>query len=541
MKIFDRIQLAALAMLEGTRAGNALGILLNRYEAAQPSSPDRSWLPAFVRDARYDANSFTRWELFRKIAYFERNIWLVGAIRDEYVKWTVGPNGMPVIPSSSDPKWNAAMLESYREWCKSPFLDSTLTMGQGHRLMAGNEQLFGEMFINFTRSKQTGRPSQPAIQFIESPRCSEPGLEYSYADGGDIVDGVQLGHDAATGKVTKPIGYHVRDGFMGEEWTFRSTADMLHVFDPKRIGMYRAITPYHASIETLHDLDDLEKMEMQRAKQNAEVANILTNQAGQISNASLRRQAWNNQQQPGTPQANDDDKRINAYRKILGSRTIALKNGETLTQFDSKTPSAATQWYWRYKIGQVAAAAKVPLILIFPELIEHMQGTVVRGIYDNAHMFFRGKSHIFATAAERIYQFYANWARYNDPRCVDAPADWAKCHVILPRAVNVDIGRNSAAMLAELAAGVTNLDDIAGASGTTAEVLIRKKARNVAMVKQIAAEESASAGVEVKPGEIMGNLADIASKLSATEQQAPADTDENPKGRETANRLAFTA
>ena len=217
------------------------------------------------------------------------------------------------------------------------------------------------------------------------------------------------------------------------------------------------------------------------------------------------------------------------YRKIIGSRTLALKTGEKLEQFDSKSPSAATQWYWRYKIGQICSAARIPLILIFPELVETMQGTVVRGIYDDAHQTFRGNFFLFAHAARDMCRYYANWARYNDKRVQDAPADWAKCHVIPPRAVNVDIGRNSAAMLAELAAGTTNFDDVYGANGGTAEVGLRKKGLNVLMIKRIAKELTARAtkeglGVTVEPAEISAPMADVLSKL-AQAQAAAGQTD----------------
>src|SRR6185312_4379734 len=98
----------------------------------------------------------------------------------------------------------------------------------------------------------------------------------------------------------------------------------------------------------------------------------------------------------------------------IGSRTIALKTGEKLEQIGAETPSAATQWYWRYKIGQVCSVAGVPIILIFPELTEGIQGTVVRGIYDNAHETFRSHFYGYAKAAVKMYQYFVNWARYND-------------------------------------------------------------------------------------------------------------------------------
>jgi hypothetical protein len=522
MKLIDRIANSILALTGGTRVGDAIGELFNRYEAAQPSTPKRSYIPAFNRDARYDANSWSRWEMTRKIRYFERNVWLVQAIRDEHVKWTVGPNGLTVLPASSDEEWNKGMEESYQEWCENPCFDSTIPMPQVHKQIAGTANLENDLFVLKTFIKNSGKPSRPAIQLIESHRCSAPGTVYSLQESSDTVDGVQLGK-GQDGKVTGPIGYWMIDDLLSTQWAFRSVAECIHIFSPERIGMYRGITPYHSVMNTLHDLDDLESMEMERAKNNSEISNIITSPSGELNRDALRARRFG---AVGTSTAQPDskdediDRRIQMYRKILGARTIALKTGEKLEQQGNENPSAATQWYWKYKLGQVSKTAGVPLILIFPELIEGMQGTVVRGIYDNAHETFRGHFFTYARTAINLYRYYANWARYNDPRCFDAPADWNKCHVIPPRAVNVDIGYTSAATLAELASGVTNYDDIAGRQGTTAEVLIRKKAKNVKMINDVAAEFG------IEPADIAAPMADVLQKLAlATQAESLA---ENP-------------
>lgn len=502
-----------------SRIVDAVKMLLNRYEAASFSSPDRGWVPSFVRDARQDANSWSRYEMFRKIVYFDKNSWLAGRIHDEHVKWTVGPNGLQVIPHTSDSEWNKAIQESYLEWCESPFLDSTLTMAQGHRLLSGSEHFHGELFTNYTNLKLRGKPSKPAIQFIESPRCSSPGQEYATREEVDgIVDGVQLGKDS-NGYFVKPIGYHIRDTFEGDKWSFRGIEDMLHVFDPNRIGMYRCVTPYHAVLNSLQDVHELDVLGMQRAKQIAEISYWLSTASGELDPDKQRLSRYGTAgATPGTGETYDQwMKRMEMYRKSSGAKVFGIKTNEKVTQFANESPSVTEQWYLVYKMGQITAASNVPLLLIFPELVEKVQGTAVRGIYDNAHEHFRGKSFIYAHAARRNYRFFADWARYNDPRCVDAPADWQKCEVILPRAVNADVGHNSAAMLAEYAAGTRSLDDIAGAQGTTAGVLIRKKANNIADIKIAAQEISKERGVEVKPEEIAGNLAVIAQQLAQAE------------------------
>lgn len=517
------------------RISAAWAVLFNRYEAAQPFSPDRSWVPAFVRDARFDATSFSRWEMSRKIRYFERNVWLIQRLRDEFVLWTVGPAGLQIIPDSSDADWNARMQEDYLRWCENPCLDSTIDMTQVHRQLAGEHHLEGEVFIHETRRKLVGRPSEPAIQVIRGHRVSAPGQLYSPSsdvDGEGVIDGVQLGRDEA-GQLVGPIGYHVRTDIDGTETRFRSTAVMQHVFDPAIPGMYRGITPYHAVLNTVGDLEDLEQMEMQRAKQNAEVANVLTNPTGEINIEAARQQRWGSAVNALNPNENELKARLEVYRRILGSRTVALRTGEKLEQFDSKTPSAATQWYWRYKIGQVCSAANVPLILIFPELIEGMQGTVVRGIYDAAHEYFRSKTKLFARAAIRMYRFRANWARYNITGLTDAPADWARCHVIPPRAVNVDIGYTTESTIAELNAGLTDYDTVAGSRGTTAEVIARRKAKQVAMFKRVAREVSQATGEEVRPEEIAGNLGDVLEQIARAEGETEPDADDPQPGKKT--------
>jgi hypothetical protein len=162
------------------------------------------------------------------------------------------------------------------------------------------------------------------------------------------------------------------------------------------------------------------------------------------------------------------------------------------------------------------------LLLIFPEIIEGLQGTTIRGIYDNAHETFHGFFHLYKPVAVNLYLYWLQWARYNLPALVDAPPDWNKCHVTPPRAVNVDIGYTSAAVLGDLEAGIDNFDDIAARKGTTAETLIRKKVKNIAMIKRICLEES-TPQVEVLPGEVSAPIAEVIAQM----QVAPIDTEED--------------
>jgi hypothetical protein len=521
------VKAAISALFAGTRPGNAFDALFNRYEAAQPSSPRRSYLPAFVRDARYDANAFTRWELVRKIRYFACNTWLVQKLREEFIKYTIGANGLPVIPNSSDPEWNSRMEESYMRWCETPSLDSDQPMVMQQKLMAGEFFIDGEAWVLKTRGKsRKDAPSFPRIQLIESHRVSSPGTPFGgivgsrngSADSPTQVDGIEID---ANGRKT---GIWIRDGFNAEQWLFRPADQVIQIFEPSRAGQYRGLTPFHACLNALHDLDDLEMFEMDKAKEAAVVANVLETWNGEIPKPSNLVQArllggLVNPAPSGSPIDEELMKRLSLLQEVIGARSIAIKPGEKITQFRNDCPSAATQWYWRYKVSQICSAVGVPMVLVLPESI---QGTVTRAVLDDANIHFRSKFALFAHSTKEIYRYYAQWARYNDPELVDAPYDWMKCKVVPPRSVNVDVGRNSAAMLAEYAAGTKSLDGIAGAEGETPETLITSKGRNVAMVKRIAKEISIETGEEVSPEEIMGSLAEV-QQIMASVKNSPGN------------------
>ena len=75
----------------------------------------------------------------------------------------------------------------------------------------------------------------------------------------------------------------------------------------------------------------------------------------------------------------------------------------------------------------------------------------------------------------------------------------------------MDVGRNSAADLAELAVGATNYDLIFGPRGQNAAVELEKSAKFVKLIKDLAKK------YQVEPGEITANVADAAMKLAQAE------------------------
>ena len=517
------------------RAARRLGVPSNRYEAAIPWKDGRSYIPAFVREARYDANSYTRWEMVRKIRYFAMNSWLIQCLSRTDEKYTVGPSGMRVFPASSNPEWNRAMAAEYNAWCEEPALDSRLPMHQQDAIVSLARHIEGEIFVHFT-SRPTRKGSRPAIQLIEGHRVSSPGQQFAVGETKDLVDGVQLepGVNGASSN-GRPMGYHVRDTFAADRWHYIPCYDpdnpiaggVLHIYDPTRPGMYRGVTPYHASLNQAHQLDDLMILEEERAREKARTPLVLKTQSGEIpTDFNSTRQQDVNGTIGGIPQL-EDVLSANAYTHLRNAtgrtRVLGLRPGEELTEVGNSQPSVAQQWYWEFLVEQICMSVEIPLVLVLPE---SYQGTVSRSILDNAHNSFLRKWKIHKRFAAARFRYFAQWAQFNVRGMPALPDDWWHCHVTQPVRVDVDIGRNSQAMLAEISAGTKSFNDVAADDGTTAEERFRAKAENVAQIKTIAAEASEKYGVEVKPEEISAPLADVLAVL-AKAQPAPQESD-NP-------------
>jgi lambda family phage portal protein len=500
-RVFSNLLFAAIT---------AFQIITNRYEAGKRWGTGRSWVDSWVQDPRFDVCEVERLEIVRKSRYFEQNNGIVNRLCDIFEQYVVGSNGLQIIPASSDEKWNENAKLSFGEWQNYCDLTSLQAFACIQSLVARSWFIDGEIFILLTRGTNAGpvgdiiAQNRPRIQLIESHRVATPD-KLILQEGKTVIDGIQIDKNG------RPTGYYVRDGVDSESYSFKSASEVIHIFEPCRPGQYRGLPFLYSVLNTLHDLDDLQILELKAAKQAAEITNVLQNESGELpSAATVRRERFTQttQKSDGTDVTENRTKWI---RDILGGRSIALKLGETLQQFKSERPSVATKEYWDYLTSLVCAGSGISKMLVFPW---SLQGTIARGDYDIANTFFRSRSAVLAAAFTRVYLFYMEWAKSNDKRLFDPPADWRLVTVRSPRGCNVDVGRNSQAMLKELEAGATTYDAIYGALGLDYRTELRQRAKEAAYIRSLAKE------FEVEPGEIVTFAGDaIQQALQAQQPQ----------------------
>lgn len=446
------------------------------YDGAIRWSPERSYIYGQVQDARFDANSATRLELVRKSRAFERNNALVNKMADLWECY-VGP--LQMTPASSDEDWNSRAQVVWDEWQRVCDVSSRQNFQSLQKLLLRSWFIDGEVFILKTRGREVsldGRAlERPRVQLVEAHQVATPAERIG---GTNIVDGIELNENG------RPVAYWIRDQFAD---TFRryDAKDVIHLFDPSRAGMYRGLPYVYPVVNDIIDLDDLQRYEMKAAKDAADITNVVHTESGELNPGQMRRERFSIKTQDAAGNETTEQ-RTQYIQNRIGGRTIALKPNEKIEQFKSDRPSVVTQGYWDFLTAKICAGVGIPKLVV---LSHSLQGTVVRGEFDLAHAFFRSKSGIFAEAIADIYLFVMGWHVRNDRRVVDPPSDWYLTNTRAPRAINVDVGRNSSAIIAEYEAGLRTLEGICAEMGQDWRRHVRQRAREEAFVDKSAREE----------------------------------------------------
>lgn len=446
----------------------ALKRILARYEGAS-YSPSRSYLPGSVQSARFDASKATRLELVRRSRYWERNSALYNRLADLFETYTVGAQ-VQLQPMSSDAEWNDLAKPLWQTWCQFP--DLTSRQGFGTLMSQAARAWFvdGEIFIALVR----GPSGRPRLQLLESHLIATP-PHLRHLEGREIVDGVQVdanGRPTAYWMAQESGGDNAPGGLFGLpaqpalEWIPLDADWVIHLFEPSRPGQMRGLPFCYPVLNDLNDLADLQELEQKAARDAAEITNVLLKEGGEMSDEDAMRMAAQLAQQDrdatGQAAATHNEDRTTWLRESVGGRAIALDLGEKIEQFKSERPSVATKEYWRHLAEKVCMGIGIPYVMAVPEL---MQGTVYRGAMDGAASWFLCRSVVTGDAVRRCYAYVMGYHQRPGGEIRRGPQDWYQATVYPPRAANFDIGRNSAAAIAELAAGLTDYDQWYGRQG----------------------------------------------------------------------------
>lgn len=496
MKILQKLKLAADLVLgsqgrraraldraltgiaRGERGGplaSALDELFARYEAGSRFSTRRSYLPGYVRDARFDLDGPTRLEIVRKSRYWERNSGIFNRLCDLTEQYATGR----LIPASSDRDWNGRARKWFARWAKYPDLLTRQDFAVLTALIIRSVCVDGEVFCQLTSGKTRMKgQSFPRLTLIETHRVKTPPDMLSDSS---VVDGLQLDTD---GRV---VGYWVEKG--GADWfasgtnfDFVGESEMVHFMEPSRTGQIRGLPIAYPVLERLTDLEDLLLLTLDASKEAASVKEWIESGNNEVSADMARRVRYVSDASATHGTAGGSaSRRDEYYDQIFRSRAKLLLNGDKLHRDGPNLPSQSQVEHWNWLVNEICVGWGVSKLLVFPQSI---QGTVTRADLETTGEFFRARSKSLEAPMSRIYEYVMDWGTRNSVEVSDPPEDWRDCKFIPPRSVNVDVGRNATALVAEYLAGWRTLESICGELGDDWRDVLEQRAVERAQARE---------------------------------------------------------
>lgn len=532
---------------------NAIGFLnkhrplavQNWYESGFPFlDGTRSWVPSIIQDARYDQNLVTRRETLRRMRYWSQNSGICKSTLSVGRQYIVGTHAPVVTSLAADAAWAETAEKVFEEMIRTAGIDGEplhqmLTVAFPAKKTDG-DVLFVETSIRAkipirqgTKHETVIEKSVPRLQLVEGHRIETPSNRWNQ-EGLTIFDGVQFQiveqklENGQTRKVAVRVGYWVKDSISeftdADAYALIPVENCCLIFSPTRVNQVRGLSDYHAGETTLAMLEDLLKLEMRAQEVQSNLTVFITNGAGQIVDqktqatlGALGIKVSKDNDGKAVVTTKDIEQAKEVYKKVWGGETFVGRTGDTLGFLAPNRPAEATLNLWEYLINLWCAATDSARILVFPKSNKG-QGTEVRAELDKFNTFAIGEFNLnWKPLMHRVWNYFIGWAIKNDARLVNAPADWQNIEVSPPRSVLVDAGYDSASMLAELAAGVTNLHFVAQRLGTTAKRLIKMAVSDIYNLKKACnvASGNPDAPIEVKPEEVRQSLADVVKNLAA--------------------------
>lgn len=468
------------------------------WEAARiGGSRDRGYVPGYVQDARLDLDQASRDEMVRKSRHWEKSDGICNRCADVWEQYTVGPRGLVHTPATSSEAFNALASDAWSRWSEFPDLSSRMHLGEIQSLASYRWFWDGEISILKTR----GSTNRPRIQLIECHRIATPRFEV----GEDIHDGVRVDENG------RPVSYFIQNSFNGDLFVERPAETVVRIYEPSRANQLRGFPIMASVLNTVHDLDDLQKMEMRAAKDAARRVWGVKRKGGSADISALRRERLNITGQTSTGTATTES-RDTYFRKVLGGETAYMEPEEEMELFASQRPSDAVRDYWDFLISKICAGAGIPRLLVLPK---SMQGTVTRADLDAAAAFFRSRSAVLIRAFTDIYVYViGSELRTNPAMAKVAPSDWFRVNVRPPKGANVDVGRNSQAMIGELEAGTLTYETVLGDAGEDWRAYLRQRAEERRYIRDLAIE------FDLNPQEIaslksVGEVARLEQQMAA--------------------------
>ena len=443
------LTLPADKLTQNSHAGIGVKMLSGEWEGGE-SSRFRQLRSTRLVAQDTDLNNGTREALMSEARNLCQNFPVAGAILERFADYCVHPSAK-VKFFTTDSDWNEAAADYWANWTRTCDAQGDMTFQQMLRVGIKSMKRDGDVFFH----KESDEIGTPKLRAVEGDRVTtESGFlspAYYLAQASNQareVGGVMV--DARGRKV----GYTVcdRNGFGGFVNPHKIVAgEIFHYYSPSRFEAYRGVTAFHTVLNDFRDLKETHDAEKVAAK----LASFQTILERNASGAAKGPQAF----AEGTE---DNAENVQKLEEVAPGLKRYMAQGEDLTMFMSERPSEGWRWFIAHLIRGAAIGLHLPYEFVWD--MSGLNGTSVRLASKQAERTFAAE---MDNLELRVIDPTVAWVISSAMESGRLPrnAEWYFYKAQRPAHPTVDAGRESAANINELNAGVRTEDSICEEQG----------------------------------------------------------------------------
>lgn len=342
----------------------------------------------------------------------------------------------------------------------------------------------GDYFLLLTEDPKTGFPK---IQHLEAHRVGDFENSQDCRVNEGKFKGLQLQQGVIVDEFQKPVGVRIKDDSNALGWRDVNANGVIHVCDHEWFSATRGQPTVAAAILDWYDVSEAKDAQKIKVKVQSALTLIESNETGTRDGGNPLI----------SPQASSGAR---FQTELVDAGLIRyIKNGGALTAHTANDPSDG----WLKFIENVETSALYAMRWRREMLDSHkVGGAGVRAFQNDINKSINHRCEVLSDPHKRAALYII--AKRAKMGAYELPDDWYKIGFTKPAEFTVDEGRMRGADIEDLRAGLTTEDAIVEARGVDYEDLLRRRARNINLKKQIAKEENVDVsdfGTLAKPGD----------------------------------------
>ena len=461
MKYLERLRAAAkvsrqlltlpAAAFSGTNNEVAIKMLTGEWEGGENTRFRRKRTTRLVAQDT-DLNNGTREAIMSEARKLEQNTPIPGSILNRFGDYCVHPQAK-VKFYTSDHEWNERAADYWANWTKQCDATGDMTLPQMLRVCVMSAKRDGDVFLH----KEMDASGMPKLRGIEADRVTNVTGEYGGYLNYDFQKDSNEARTVGGIKIDRQgqrVGYIVcdRTGF-GTFVNPRTIAagEILHYRNPTRFESFRGVSAFHSILNDLQDLK--ETKEAEQLAQKIASSHTLIERTARGSASGI---------QAFADGATDNADNVQKLEDMAAGIKRYMSHGDSLEMFSSTRPDEGWRWLIEFLIRGVSQGLHLPFE--FTWNLAGLTGTSVRLVSKQAERTFNSE---IDNLEQRVIDPLVAWVISDAMESGRLPrsAEWFYYRAARPSHPTVDVGRESAANLNELNAGVRTEEQICTEQG----------------------------------------------------------------------------